>query len=158
MKNNNEIALEASSTYRVYQGGYFKTLISPDDTAGELVVMEMVLPRGAEPPLHLHAFEDETFYLLEGEMSFTINGEERSAKQGEAVFAPKRIPHTFKILTGQAKFITVITPGALWNYFIEFSTPATGELQVVPPMEHPPQELIAKITSRMSSAYHITFL
>ncbi|WP_256010361.1 cupin domain-containing protein [Desertivirga xinjiangensis] len=158
MKESIETALEANSIYRNYQGGYFKTLISPEESSGEMAVIEMVLPEGAEPPLHLHENEDETFYVLEGEMAFNIDGEQRTAKPGDAVFAPRKVPHTFKIMSKQATFITVITPGALWNYFIEFSTPATGELQVFPPMGPPPLELVAQLTSRLSEAYGVTFL
>lgn len=158
MKESIETALEANSIYRIYQGGYFKTLVAPDETSGEMAVIEMVLPEGAEPPLHLHENEDETFYVLEGEMAFNIDGKDRLAQPGEAVYAPRKVPHSFKILSKQATFITVITPGKLWNYFIEFSAPATGELQVSPPMGPPPLELVAQLTSRMTATYGVTFL
>lgn len=37
-------------------------------TAGRFALWEGVLPRGAAPPLHSHP-QDETFYILEGELT-----------------------------------------------------------------------------------------
>jgi quercetin dioxygenase-like cupin family protein len=158
MKKSNEIALDATSVYRNYQGGYFKTLVSPAQTEGAFALMEMVLPRGAEPPLHLHTYEDETFYLLEGTLLFRIGDTETEVNPGEAVFAPRMVPHLFKILSNQARFITLISPGKFWEYFMEFSTPSTGELVVTPPQGPPPAEFIAHLISRMQSSYGITLI
>lgn len=149
---------EVTSAYRDYHGGYFKTLVSPEQSAGTFALMEMVLPQGAEPPLHLHTLEDETFYLLEGEIFFEIGEQTLTAKAGDTVFAPRQIPHLFKIVTSQAKFITLISPGKLWEYFIEFSTPTTGQPVVVPPQGPPPPEVIAQLLERMTTTYGISFL
>jgi quercetin dioxygenase-like cupin family protein len=155
---NEHLTQDALSVYRDYHGGYFRTLVSPDESAGTLAMMEMVLPQGAEPPLHVHAHEDETFYLLEGQISFQIGDQEINAQPGDAVFAPRSVPHLFRIIGEQAKFITLISPGNLWNYFMEFSTPSADELVVTPPQGPPPPEVIAQLTARMTTAYGITFM
>jgi quercetin dioxygenase-like cupin family protein len=154
MKENTNVAIVAD--YREYHGGYFKTLVSPEQSGGALAMMEMTLPQGAEPPLHSHDYEDEAFYILEGVMQFVIGEEVIDLCPGEGIFAPRKTPHLFKILSPEARFITVITPGKFWEYFMEFSTPAAGELQVKPPQGPPPPEMIALLTSRMSIVYGIT--
>lgn len=143
--------------YRNYHGGYFKTLISPEQSDSALALIEMALPQGVEPPLHTHAHEDETFYLLEGRMHFQIGDEEFEAGPGDAVFAVRMVPHLFRILTSEARFITMMSPGRLWNYFMEFSTPATGEPVIIPPQGPPPPEYIARLIERMTISYGITF-
>lgn len=155
--NLNEItATAAENVYRDYQGGYFKTLISPVQTDGAFALIEMVLPNGSEPPMHMHAHEDETFYIMEGKMHFDIDGIVKEAGPGEAVFAPRMVPHAFKIIGQEAKFITLITPGKFWGFFMEFSTPNLGE-RVVRPLQGPPApEVITRLVDRMTNVYGIS--
>ena len=110
--------------YRNYQGGYFKTLTSPDQTNGTMALVDMTLPRGVEPPPHFHTNEDESFYLLDGSITFHIGCDVIEATKGEAVFAPRMVPHHFVINSASARFLTVITPGKFIEYFMEFSFPA----------------------------------
>jgi len=54
-------------------------------TGGRFAIFEDVLPHGAAPPLHSHP-EDETFYLLDGEMSVWLarRGAQAGAGLGDA--------------------------------------------------------------------------
>lgn len=148
---------ESAIDFRAYQGGFFKTLISPTETEGDMALIEMTLPQGVEPPTHKHTKEDETFYLLDGEMTFQIGDKVIHAQQGEAVFAPRMVPHRFVINTKSARFLTLITPGYLHNYFLEFSQPQDGELKVIHPEGPPPADLIAKMTGQLTEKYKIFF-
>ena len=49
----------------------------------------------AGPPEHLHRGWDEVFYVLDGEMTFLIDGTEHRAPAGSFVFVPRGVPHTF---------------------------------------------------------------
>ena len=155
----NEIINEtALSSYRDYNGGYFKTLIPPTATGGALALMEMVLPKGSEPPLHVHANEDETFYLLEGEMEFVIGGSRTKLKPEGSIFAERGVPHLFRILSAEARFLTVITPGKFWEFFQEFSTPTIGEPVIFPPQGPPPPEALQRLIERMTNVYQIILI
>jgi len=147
-----------TDAYRSYQGGYFKTLLSPAQTGGALALIDMVLPQGAEPPMHIHTREDETFYIIEGSMGFTIGNDSYTFGEGAAVFAPRMVPHSFKILSPEARFITMITPGDFWNYFMEFSEPCDHTPIVTPPQGPPPAELISRLIDRMENKYAISFV
>jgi len=144
--------------YRAYQGGFFKVLISPEQTGGHAAVIDMTLPRGAEPPRHLHTREDEAFYLLEGAMTFQIGTETIQAQAGQMVVAPRQIPHQFQIMTPSARFLTLITPGPFLEYFLEFSFPAEGPVQLSPPQGLPPTEQIAYMTAQLNQRYGVLFL
>ena len=50
------------------------------------------------PPLHHHDF-DETFYVLEGELTFQLEDEVFTRTRGELAFAPRNVPHTFANLS-----------------------------------------------------------
>jgi len=148
---------ESAINFRAYQGGFFKTLISPTETDGDMALIEMTLPQGVEPPTHKHTKEDETFYLLDGEMTFQVGDKVIHAKQGEAIFAPRMVPHRFVINTTSARFLTLITPGDLHNYFLEFSQPQEGEPKVVRPEGPPPADLVARIAEQLTQKYKIFF-
>jgi quercetin dioxygenase-like cupin family protein len=64
---------------------------------------EDVRKPGSEPPLHVHHASDETFYILEGAMRFLIGDQLHDAGPGDVVFAPRGIPHAFKMKSAVAR-------------------------------------------------------
>ena len=144
--------------FRNYQGGYFKTLISPEQSGGSLAILDLTLPAGAEPPPHIHTLEDETFYVLDGELQLRVGDTLVLLKAGEAVFAPRNVPHSFKILTDSARFINLITPGTLWAYFMAFSEPCEVEPKIKQLLQPPPPEHIQSMLSVLTNLYQLKFI
>lgn len=145
------------SEFRLYQGGYFRTLLSPEKSGGQMAILDMVLPKGAEPPLHVHQNEDEAFYLLEGELEVTIAGKSYLLKAGDSCFAPRNIPHHFRIQTDSVRMLNIMTPGGLWNYFTEFSEPGNGTPVISQPQLRSPEELM-KMGERLFHGYGIAIV
>lgn len=52
-------------------------------------------PQREGPELHSHADEDDSFYILEGELTFTVDGDEVAAGAGTFVLVPPGVEHTF---------------------------------------------------------------
>lgn len=147
-----------TTRYRSYQGGYFQTLIAPEQTGNALALLELTLPRGAEPPPHIHTLEDEAFYVLDGEISVTIADRVTILKPGEALFAPRHVPHSFKILTEKATLMNLISPGTLWNYFMEFSEPLPELPETVALPAQPPAERMEAMLDVITNVYQVNFL
>ncbi|WP_367916285.1 cupin domain-containing protein [Leadbetterella sp. DM7] len=146
-----------TSPYRSYQGGYFQTLITPQQTGNSLALLELTLPKGAEPPLHIHTREDEAFYVLDGEISVTVADKVTALKPGEILFAPRNVPHSFKILTEKATIMNLIMPGTLWNYFMECSEPLAEKPETVAPVALT-MERVQALLDRISNVYKVNFL
>jgi mannose-6-phosphate isomerase-like protein (cupin superfamily) len=51
---------------------------------------------GRELEEHVHQEEDDSFYILEGEMTFTIDGEDVAAPPGTFVLVPPGVKHGFR--------------------------------------------------------------
>lgn len=51
---------------------------------------------GRELEEHVHAEEDDAFYILEGEMTFTLGEEEVAAPPGTFVLVPPGVEHGFR--------------------------------------------------------------
>ncbi len=52
-------------------------------------------PHREGPGEHVHADEDDSFYVLEGELTFSVDGEEVVAGPGTFVLVPPGVPHGF---------------------------------------------------------------
>lgn len=50
---------------------------------------------GEGPPLHVHAEEDDAFYILEGEVVVIVEDEEVVVSPGTFILVPPGVPHTF---------------------------------------------------------------
>ena len=71
--------------------------VSHDEAADGLSLVESYAPYGDSPPLHVHYDEDELFYVLDGELQFHVGDRELHCSAGEALLAPKGIPHTYRV-------------------------------------------------------------
>ena len=73
-------------------GDTYTTLLSGAQTGGAFTLLEaLVLPEAGRPP-HAHHGEEETFVLLEGEMSFHPGGETYDARPGTVLYVPRDVP------------------------------------------------------------------
>ena len=72
---------------------------------------ERMGPRRSGPPLHEHAGEDDAFLMLEGELVFTVDGEEVVAGPGTFLLVPPGIEHSFENRCDEpARFVNVHAP------------------------------------------------
>ncbi len=76
--------------------------------ADRLVVLEMTLPAGAAPPLHVHHCLADSWYLLAGEMVVRCGDRLRSANAGNWVSIPRGVPHTFRVVGGRPTRILTV--------------------------------------------------
>jgi quercetin dioxygenase-like cupin family protein len=95
----------------------FAALADAERTAGALAVVVSTVTPAHPTPRHSHEREDETFVVLEGRCVFRIGDQTYDAGTGDLVFAPRGLPHSFRVVGDQARLLTVLTPGGLENFF-----------------------------------------
>ena len=115
-----------------YNGQLMTFLATAEDTQGKFALIEAVARRGNDPPPHIHHREEETFYVLEGEMTFSVGGQTIKATPGAMVCLPRDLAHSFVIDSAQVRMLILLTPAGFEGWFKEFSVPA-------PAMTLPPQ-------------------
>jgi quercetin dioxygenase-like cupin family protein len=104
-----------------------------DSTGGVLTLMEASIPPGSGPPPHVHANEDETFYLLAGVLEISAGEETFAARAGDFVFLPRGTPHTFTNPgVDAARALILCTPAGLERFFYEIGSPAHPGEQAPP--------------------------
>ena len=123
-------------------------LASKDDTNGTYSVVEAkVFPTGGPIP-HIQTREHEGFYILEGEITFTVDEKEIIAKPGTFVNVPPNVTHSFKNQTNQlAKILIILAPGGLENLFVEVGDEVSDPTIQPPPMSSEKMKKFADVIS-----------
>ena len=100
---------------------------------GSFVLAEELARRGKVTPLHTHPDETETFYILEGQAIFHVDGAEHVVEAGGFVSVPPGTPHAYLVTTEVARCLVLITPGdrAMEAFFRDAGEPAAE--RVLPP-------------------------
>ncbi len=111
-----------------------RILVSSEQTGGALALCDIAVAPGGGPPMHLHTREDETFHVLEGEITFWVDGRQHVGRAGDTLFGPRGIPHRFQNCTDRpARMLVAMTPGGCEGFFREAGVPAApGE--AAPPL------------------------
>lgn len=106
--------------------------ISGTDTENDLAVFEQtgLTPHGG-PPLHIHPFQDEWFYVIEGEYLFQVGDDKYQMKSGDTIFLPRNVRHAFIQLTEKGKMIVSYLPAGKMEAFFKvtdkWASPPTKE-------------------------------
>jgi quercetin dioxygenase-like cupin family protein len=82
---------------------------SGEDTLGQLSVMEATYPPALSVHPHVHAGEDEMFYVLEGELAGFCGDDRWTARAGSFVFVPRDRVHGFTVTSSEPARAIVIT-------------------------------------------------
>jgi quercetin dioxygenase-like cupin family protein len=106
--------------------------ISGSDTDNDLAVFEQtgLTPNGG-PPLHIHPFQDEWFYVIEGEYHFQVGKEKYEMKSGDTIFLPRNVQHAFIQRSEKGKMIVSYLPAGKMEAFFKatdkWTTPPSNE-------------------------------
>lgn len=142
---------------RWYGPNLFTSLTTAAETLGAFSLSKLTLRKGFEPPLHIHSREEESSFILDGEIIYEVGERQIHAKAGDYVHLPRLIQHTFKLVTETATLLLIVTPGGFENMFIQCSRPALSlELPDVPTAV-PEPEFFQKISS-LNEELGVTFL
>lgn len=137
-----------------FLGALVRVRASGEATAGSLDVLEHQGERGYSSPLHRHLAQEETFFVLDGELRVEVGGEAHAAGPGAVAFLPRQLPHAFVVTSPQARFLTLHTPGGFDRFTLAAGMPAAGTT-TMPPEEVPPEPAAL---AAMASSYGIEIM
>ena len=100
-----------------------EVLVTGDMTGGASATLTHLSPPGGGVPPHLHQNEDETFFVLEGEYEFLVNGEWVRRSSGDTLHAVRGSLHGFRNAgSTDGKLLVFVAPAGLENFLEEIST------------------------------------
>ncbi len=136
-----------------FAGGTLTIKEDGSRTRGELTAVEIELPPASSPPpQHLHHKHEETWYVLEGQLDFTVG--ERTVRVGPGgwVLVPIGVPHTFHNASDlPARFLSTMTPGFYLQYFEELAVRIT---QLHARGEPPSRETLGRLGAELMPKFH----
>jgi quercetin dioxygenase-like cupin family protein len=126
-------------------GDVYRFLATSEDTDGKYALLEAFVSPGGGPPPHVHSREEEGFYMLEGEITFTIGDKRLIASPGMFANMPVGTPHSFKNESGKpARILVSIAPAGLEQMFFEIGVPVPpGATTAAPPTNDDIEKLLA---------------
>src|SRR5437588_4650080 len=113
------------SAPRWFLGAPTQVKATAEQTGGAFGLVEQVLPAGFASPYHVHRREDESFYVVSGELTFFCGDQVVRARAGTFVFGPRHIPHGFRVDgTGPARLLLLATPGGFEQFVLDLGEAA----------------------------------
>ena len=132
------------------QVGRYTVKIGADQTDGHLFQILGRDRRGGAPPLHIHHRQDESFYVIAGEITFFVGDQRLEATAGDFVFAPKDVPHAFLVTSEHAEYLPSFSPAGVERFFSEVAPRVVRGEPAPPPSEPDPEEF-----ARIAASYGI---
>jgi len=127
-------------------GGLRELKLSATETAGDIYLVEGIMPKGSEVPVHIHTQEDEIFHVLAGEVELILGEEIIHAREGTIIYLPRNIKHGIKTVgETTARVLNYVIPGQNFEDFF-------NEMQQLE-TEMTPEKRV-----EIAQAYGITFL
>jgi quercetin dioxygenase-like cupin family protein len=126
----------------VWYSGYLLTILATaDDTAGAFSLVEEVGRRGqsADPPMHIHRHEEESFYVIEGAMRFYIADDVVDAPAGTLITLPRGIPHRFTLESEEVRVLNMCVPAGFEGFLRDLGEPARS--MTLPPAPDGPPDI-----------------
>src|SRR5262245_12352285 len=131
-----------------WKDGRISVKVSGAETNGALAQVETDDPLGTAPPLHIHHNEEETFYVLDGELSVFVDGEELALRAGDFAIVPRGVPHAYLVRSEQARMLVTFSPAGFEQAFTELGLPAVDAEPPADPVFPAPGE-----AARVFAAY-----
>jgi quercetin dioxygenase-like cupin family protein len=98
-----------------------RLLVGTDQTNGSFALGEFSGGEGPWTVLHTHEKTEESFYILDGEFTFTLEADEVEAGPGSFILVRRSTKHVMRAGPGGGRLLTLWTPGGLEAMFVELS-------------------------------------
>lgn len=97
-------------------------MVSTKDTAGKLSAFDYLGVEKVGPTLHSHLYQDEMFFVLEGEYVFQLGEERQLLQAGDLIFLPRTVPHTWVQMSDRGKMFYFLQPaGKMEEFFLKLT-------------------------------------
>jgi quercetin dioxygenase-like cupin family protein len=100
--------------------------VAAKDTGGSMFVIEHANLTKGGPPLHLHLYQEEWFYVMEGEVLFQVGDARKRLRAGDSILGPRNVPHAFTSVGEKpGRMLIAFTPaGKMEEFFRATAVPS----------------------------------
>jgi mannose-6-phosphate isomerase-like protein (cupin superfamily) len=147
MQNRKVKAVEPNKGKHIAVAGDINTILaSKEDTGGTYSFIEAKVFPGGGPVPHIQTREHEGFYIIEGQLTFDVDGEIIEAKPGAFVNVPPNVLHSFKNETNETtKIIIVLSPAGMEHLFVEVGLESSNNSVKPPPFSDAQKQKLSRL-------------
>ena len=109
-----------------FLGALSQVRVSGAQTGGAFALADHIARRGNASPVHVHDRDDETFFVLDGELRVFAGEEEHTAGPGTVAVLPRRLRHAYVVTSATARFLTLHTPAGFEQFAAEARSARPG--------------------------------
>jgi quercetin dioxygenase-like cupin family protein len=131
-----------------FLGALSRVRLSGEQTGGAFSLAENLNRRGHGSPVHVHDQEDETLFVLDGELRVFIGEEEHPAGPGTVAVLPRRLRHAYVVTSATARFLTLHIPAGFEQFAAEAGQPARALTLPPEPAGPPDPDALAQLAAR----------
>ncbi len=137
-----------------FLGALSQVRVGGDQTGGAFALADHLARRGNASPVHVHDRDDETFFVLDGELRVYVGEEEHTAGPGTVAVLPRRLRHAYVVTSATARFLTLHTPAGFEQFAAQAGQPA--QALTLPPLPAEPPDFAA--LAQAAARHQITIL
>jgi quercetin dioxygenase-like cupin family protein len=92
-------------------------VVNGEQSQGAYALVKYTLNRG--PAAHVHEHEDESIYVISGEILLRIGSKKYELTAGDFAFMPRRVPHAFDVVSETFSGLSVSAPGGIFDKIVD---------------------------------------
>ena len=120
-----------------FLGALSQVRLSGEQTGGAFSLADTLARRGNASPVHVHDRDDETFFVLDGELRVFAGEDDYTAGPGTVAVLPRRLRHAYVVTSATARVLVLHAPAGFEQFAAEVGQP-TQTLTLPPPPAGPP--------------------
>jgi quercetin dioxygenase-like cupin family protein len=155
---SNEFIYLPTNTGQAYwvMGDMFTYLVTGEQSGGSYFTLLVdVAPHGGPPP-HVHHREEEQFYILYGELTFSVGDQTFQANIGDFIHIPRETVHSFKNGPLSSRILATFSPAGIEGFFREVGKPVKDRLASPPPVTEETMACLAAVEAAGWKDHHDT--
>ena len=147
MESRKAKVVEPNKGKHIAVAGDINTILaSKEDTGGTYSFIEVKVFPGGGPIPHIQTREHEGLYIIEGQLTFNVDGQRIEAKPGAFVNVPPNVLHSFKNETNAtAKIIIVLSPAGMEHLFVEVGLESSTNTVKPPPFTDAQKQKLSRL-------------
>lgn len=131
-------------------GDMFTYLVTGAESGGSYFTRIADVGPHNGPPPHVHHLEEEQFYVLEGELTFSVGDQTFIVSAGDFLHIPRETVHSFRNGGTPARVLATFSPAGIEGFFREVGEPVKDRLAPLPPVT---EETVARLLAVESAGW-----
>ena len=132
--NSNRVVVRPTQTGEAYwvMGTLFTFLITGVESGGSYFTLIVDVGPEQGPPPHIHHREEEQFYVLDGQLTYSIGDQTFQVRTGDFIHIPRGTVHSFRNGTKPSRLLATFSPAGIEGFFREVGDPVEDRSKAPP--------------------------